>query len=378
MKNNNGELPSTHATAQNWLAVESCSEEQDHGSLLSDYNHLRITSQIDFVPPVPIVKIKDAVISTAGNITTFSGLPKSGKTAVTNVLIAGAVSIDGKYDGFEGIQVEPNPDGLAVICFDTEQSKQKQQKNLQIILKRLGISECPPNLLCYNLKEVPLGVYKKVVREICEAAKEEFGGIHMIVIDGGADFVLDVNDPTSSTKLVRFFERLAVKHDTCVVLIIHLNPGSAKERGHLGSQLQRKGESVIAIQQEGGKSYLVPKFLREAGRDDVPAIQFSFDKDKGYHTSAGVRSAEELTQKTDMLTALAKGVFGDGYAYPYSDAIVMIMQHAGKKERTAKELFKELRALKLIQKDEKGDWSLFKAPGSEVQETVDDTELDAE
>ncbi|RYZ25302.1 MAG: hypothetical protein EOO10_18635 [Chitinophagaceae bacterium] len=371
------DTPHWQEAIQNYGNGDACSEEQDHGSLLSEYDHLRITTQIDFVPPVPVVKIKDAVISTAGNITTFSGLPKSGKTAVINVLIAGAVSKDGNYDGFEGIQVEPNPDSLAVICFDTEQSKQKQQKNLQIILKRLGISECPPNLLCYNLKEVPLGIYKKVVREICEAAKEKFGGIHMIVIDGGADFVLDVNDPSSSTKLVRFFERLAVKHDTCVILIIHLNPGSAKERGHLGSQLQRKGESVIAIQQDGDKSYLMPKFLREAGRDDVPAIQFSFDKSKGYHTSAGVRSAEELKQKTDMLSALARGVFGDGSAYPYSDAIVMIMQHSGKKERTAKELFKELRALKLIQKDENGDWCLFTAHSSEVQETGDETELDA-
>lgn len=345
--------------------MEQQSDDLKTGSINSDttqldnYAHLRITMDANFVPPVPLVTINGGIVSTPGSITTVSGAPKSAKTAFCNVLIAGALSEDGFYDGFEGVDVLPNNRGKAVLHFDTEQSKHKQQKNLQVILKRLALSECPEYFLSYNLKDLDLREYKKTVSGIFRAAFEKFNGIHLAVIDGGADFILDVNDPAASTKLVRFFERLAAKYDVSLVLIIHTNPGSAKERGHLGSQLQRKGESVISVVKEGDTSYLVAKFLREAGNSDIPAIEIKFDKSKGYHVSCGVRSDSAFKRNEEAMIELATTVFEGGVAFNYNDAIIEIMKHSGKKERISKELFKELRALELITKTEDGKWHLM-------------------
>jgi hypothetical protein len=64
-----------------------------------------------------------------------------------------------------------------------------------------------------------------------------------------ADFVLDVNSSKDCPEFVTRLHRLAIEYDTLIVCILHLNPGSdSKSRGHLGSQLERKSETVLRIE----------------------------------------------------------------------------------------------------------------------------------
>ena len=52
----------------------------------SDY---RITSESNYPTPPPIFAINGQSIATAGNILVISGLQKSGKSSITNILISG-------------------------------------------------------------------------------------------------------------------------------------------------------------------------------------------------------------------------------------------------------------------------------------------------
>ncbi len=100
-------------------------------SQLKHFEQYRITESSNIKLPVTIIALNGEAISTEGNITTFSGASKSGKTACTGFLIAGAISEDGNIiDKLEGMDVEPNSERKAVIHIDTEQARHKHQYNL--------------------------------------------------------------------------------------------------------------------------------------------------------------------------------------------------------------------------------------------------------
>ena len=117
-------------------------------SQLINFEQYRITESTNIKLPVTIIALNGEAISTEGNITTFSGASKSGKTACTGFLIAGAISEDGNIiDKLEGMDVEPNREHKAVIHLDTEQARHKHQYNLKSILKRAGLTKCPDYFL---------------------------------------------------------------------------------------------------------------------------------------------------------------------------------------------------------------------------------------
>lgn len=327
--------------------------------ILKSYSHLQVTDLTQIPTPVPVLKINGEVISTQGAITTISGSSKSGKTAFSGILVAGTIAIR-EYDGFPDVEIE-KANGKAVICLDSEQTRHKFQKNLKSILKRANLENCPENLLCYNIREEDISSYTKITSEITQAAFTKFNGIHMILVDGGADYIRDVNDPIQSNAMVKYLEDLAIKYSTSVITIVHVNPGSDKERGHFGSQLQRKSESVITVKTQGDVSYIEPKFLRNAGKGNIPMLQFAYDSNKGYHIHCGVRTMaqngndEKNTQRIEKLKSKTKEIF-KLESFSYKEALHAIMKGLNIEERTAKERFKEMNAQAWIIKGDDNKW----------------------
>jgi uncharacterized membrane protein len=328
-------------------------------AILDKYKHLLITDTTPIPPPVEIIKINGELISTEGNITTISGASKSGKSAFSGMLIAGAIA-PGEYDGFNGVEIMPS-NGKAVLHFDTEQARHKHQKNLKSILRRAGLDTCPANLLSYNIRQEDVENYCAITEALISAAHKKFNGVHFIVVDGGADYIREVNEPNQSNALVKFFEDLAIKFSTAVIVIVHVNPGSEKERGHFGSQLQRKSESVLSIKTQGDISCLEPKLLRGAGKGDIPLIQFMFDKQKGYHVYCGIKPVEENgkdLKRLNEINDLAKKVFAPPASLNYYEATESIMKHTRKQIATAKDRFKEMKAHQFIVQGEDKNWRL--------------------
>lgn len=262
------------------------------------------------------------------------------------------------------LQVNPNTEKKAVIHIDTEQARHKHQYNIRSILRRAGFEKCPEYFLSYNIRQLEIDEYSDVTTGICKAAAAKFGGIHLIVIDGIADYISDVNDPIQSNAIVKFFEELAIRFSTPIVTIVHTNPGSDKERGHLGSQCQRKSESVLTVKCEGDVSYLEPKLLRMAGKSDIPLIQFKYDKEKGYHVPCGIRATDQQNkdaERIEKIKALATIVFPPPLALKYQDALEKIMKHSQKQERAAKDIFKEMNAHQMIEQGSDKFWRLMQS-----------------
>ncbi len=322
------------------------------GDFLAEFDKWRITDKTEIPDPIAIVKINGEIICTQENITTISGESKSGKSAFASIILAGAVSINGVNDGIEGVEVLPNYDRKAVLYFDTEQARHRTKRNVKSILKRCGLSECPENFLVYNVRNVD--DLRNILSSICERATNQFGGIHLMVIDHIADFIRDTNDLEQSNEIVKFFGQLSSEFNTTILTIVHTNPNSNKERGHIGSELQRKSESVIQVvsDKSSGVSYIKGRYLREAGLKDVSLLQFTYDKGKGYHVGTGIALEDEQVNKDELMIRKVRSICDEVFSPPnvfgYEDAVKKIMKASYKAISTAKDYFKIMNAHEMI------------------------------
>lgn len=327
---------------------------------LLEFDTLRITAEKEIPNPDPTVKIGDASIACPGNITAISAAAKAGKTALINVLAAGAISKTGNIDGFDHLSVIPNTNSRAVIIIDTEQSSSDQQYNVNTIIKRARFDTTPDHLQAYNIRQVKFVEYKGITESICNACASEFGGIHMIIIDGGADYIPSVNDESAASEIIQYFTHLSIRYECPVIVVIHQNPGSDKERGHLGSEIQRKCYGLLTISKQDDISTVSPKIMRKAGNSDVPEINFRFCKEKGYHIQVDPIESDSIkAQKSSAkLREIADRTFAPLSAIKYKDAVAIIMENEGKGERTAKSLISKLISFGLIKKHDDGSYRL--------------------
>ncbi len=326
---------------------------------LSNYEYLRITDLTEIPQPLPILKINGEMIAVSGDIFTISGASKSGKSAVTGMAIAGALTPGVINDGLDSMEIAANDQNKAVLHFDTEQARHKHQNNVRSILKRAQLETCPPHFLSYNIRQLDIEEYQQVTDDICEAANNDFGGIHSIWIDGGADYVSDTNDQEKSNEVVKYFESLAIKYETAVFIIVHTNPGSDKERGHFGSQCQRKSGGILLIKNDGDYSHIEGKMLRYAGANSIPQLMFKYDPEKGYHVGSGIISEDDKAAAIlGRLEQLAKKVFGGQKAYNYKDAIDNIMRARVCGIVAAKNDFKLMNLHSMIIQETDKNWRL--------------------
>lgn len=317
-------------------SLNSTTKDTKYKSIFDKYRHLRITTKCPIDKPEAIVSIAGATISTPGNITVISGDSKSGKSSFCNVLLAGAIIKNGApYDGFENLNIKINEYNKAVLHFDTEQSLHHHFLAFKnSILKRGNLDSEPEYFYSYNLRKLDIKQYKAICKELFSVAYNQHGGIHLVLVDGIADFIGSVNDEYESNEIIHFFEQLAIEYNCPVILVVHFNPKSEKQRGHLGSQLQRKAESVLVVKNDAGVSHLEAQFLRSASVSQIPMMKFEYDSDKGYHISRGEFIPLSKEQRSfNELKDLAIKIFSDS-DLTYTESIESMIKVTGLSERS--------------------------------------------
>jgi hypothetical protein len=329
---------------------------------LQDYKHLQIDENSDVPPLVPVIKIGGEIVSTFGGITILAGQSKSGKSAYLQPIIAGTLT-DNVKDPVDGIEVVPS-DGKAVIHIDTEQAKHKHKSNICGILKRAGLAKSPGYFQSYNFLPLERSTERQnAFREICELASKEYGGIHMIVIDGIADLIDDVLDAKESTEIVNTLLTIATTYNCVVVTIIHLNPSpngqGTKERGHLGSQLERKVESSFRVVSKNDVSTLEPSKLRNGAASNIPHIQISYDPSKFYHVFVGHKEKDKSkTMNTEKYEVWAKQALPNRLPIKYSDLVKKLEVITGNGTDSAKKYVKTMTELDIIKRNHDKTYSI--------------------
>ena len=216
----------------------------------------------------PLISIDGSCICSRGNISAICGEAKSKKTFLASALVASAMAIP--YNGLNNFKNVDKDMNMNVLWVDTEQGERHVRRVIDRISEmtgaKLGGLNAEPRLMTLSLRELsPMDRY--IVMN--EAIKRY--PFDLIVIDGIADLQRNTNDLEESDALVGLLMALSTKTNTHILCVLHTNPGSDKARGHLGSALQRKAETVIFVHRNGESSVVEPQFCR-----NEPFERFAF------------------------------------------------------------------------------------------------------
>ena len=216
----------------------------------------------------PLISIDGSCICSRGNISAICGEAKSKKTFLASALVASAMAIP--YNGLNNFKNVDKDMNMNVLWVDTEQGERHVRKVIDRISTmtgaKMGGLVAEPRLTTLTLRELaPKERYTLMVETLYHYPFD------LVVIDGIADLQHNTNDLEESDALVGALMALSTKTNTHILCVLHTNPGSDKARGHLGSSLQRKAESVIFVHRNGECSVVEPQFCR-----NEPFERFAF------------------------------------------------------------------------------------------------------
>ena len=147
-------------------------------------------------------------------------------------------------------------------------------------------------------------------RQIINHALASDPGIGFVVIDGIRDLLYDINSPSESVDLINDLMRWSSMHDLHIHTVLHLNKGDDNTRGHIGTELNNKAETILQItksQFDGNISEVKAMHIREKefepfafriNNDALPELvgEYSFTQErKGFCESiSDVQHAQAL------------------------------------------------------------------------------------
>ena len=97
----------------------------------------------------------------------------------------------------------------------------------------------------YALRTIGYKTRIEFIEHILKNNKDKNG---LVIIDGIADLVSDVNNLEESNLCVQKIMEWSAKFNCHIVTVIHSNYGSEKPTGHLGSFLEKKTETQIQLE----------------------------------------------------------------------------------------------------------------------------------
>ena len=345
---------------------------KDLTSLLTDklssiYTHTIMMLQsceIDYENPPDasksIVAVNGVPLGTQDNLLCITGGEGTGKSNYVAAILTGTLGTERlPAERTLGLEITPNPNGLAVLHYDTEQSEAQLHKNLGKTLQRASLKNVPKFYHSLYLASLSRKDRLKLIRESMDLFYHKHGGIHLVVIDGIADLIRSANDETESIAIVDELYRLAGIYNTCIICVLHFVPNGIKLRGHIGSELQRKAAGILSIEKDENPEYSVVKALkvRDGSPLDVPMMLFGWDKTEDMHVYRGEKSKEDKEKrKTDELIAVVKEAFRHSFKLTYQELCDVLMREMVIKDRTAKKYIAYMKEQNILAQDTNGNY----------------------
>lgn len=203
----------------------------------------RITLGVEIKPPPPVIQVDDlsvypVTIMTEGNISVIKGRAKARKSFAVAMLTASSLSDSMIYNKFLSV-----PRKL-VVYFDTEQSSFYVQQAMDRIYQMTEGDGFSKRFYCFGLRK-----FNPAERlELIEWVFENFKNLGFVVIDGIRDLIKDINSPDESTMISSKLLKWSEDSGAHILTVLHENPSDGKLRGHIGTELMNKAETVLRVE----------------------------------------------------------------------------------------------------------------------------------
>jgi len=201
----------------------------------------RLTLMGEYVVAPEILQVHGSTIGTLGNFSASIGKAKSKKTFNVSAIVAAAL----KNDTVLQYAAELPENKRKILYVDTEQSPYHCQKVMKRIVRMAGL---PSNVEPKNLEFLTLRRHTPEIRiAVVETAIYNTEGLGLVIIDGIRDMVYDINSPSESTKIISKLMQWTDERQIHIHTILHQNKADENARGHIGTELNNKAETVLEV-----------------------------------------------------------------------------------------------------------------------------------
>ena len=226
-----------------------------------------------YTMPPEVIQVNSSTISTLGNFSASTGKGKSKKTFNVCAIVASALT------GKKVLNYEAHfPEGKnRVLYFDTEQSSYHCHKVLERINRLAGY---PAEMDLSLIEFVMLREYNPVDRrQIIELALAERPEVGLVIIDGLRDLLFDINSSTEAAEVIGLLMRWSSHYNLHIHTVLHLNKADDNVRGHIGTELNHKAETILQItrnEADGKVSEVHASLIRDR---DFPPFAFQINEE---------------------------------------------------------------------------------------------------
>jgi len=277
-----------------------------------------------------------------GDMQMIKAPQKNGKTFLMSLMIGAML-----YGEYLGLKCEiENPRALYI---DTEQ----HPRNTQLVYRRcckigrINGRERHENFRAFHFR----GKSPEEIRDGLYFIIKEFKP-HVVFLDGARDCIEDFNDQKESREFVTEILAQTLGNDCSLWGVIHVNPGTDKARGHLGTEWQNKCSDTLTCLKEKTPSGVIFTVEHvDARNKDINKFSFEIQDvpDEGGFLAIPVNTHISVKTKTTadetMARALAEGPLR------YGDFVDKVMDVAGVKTTAAKERIKNATEAHIIEQD---------------------------
>ena len=204
-------------------------------------DRFRITSESEIQPKEYTMEFLGRPCFPRKDLSVFAGVAKTGKTFVTSMLMAAATTSEDEPSVLALKRIRKEP--LKVMWYDTEQSLETTKEIMvKRIAKMVGGTFPDTQFFVFNVRAMTSEERNKMLGVAIESYRPD-----IVIVDGIADLLPDINDGPKAIELISELLRLADKNNCNITVNIHLNRSGEKSnlRGWLGSMLLQKAFEVF-------------------------------------------------------------------------------------------------------------------------------------
>lgn len=234
--------------------------EEDRNRVSQNFTKMLEEARVDLTKNLPaatvclyVMQKKEKVtIGTLGDFSLIKGQAKSKKTFLITYLISEALG-----------NLPKGKDH--VLLFDTEQKPDRVLRNGQRILAMTS-NQFLDKLHVFTLRNYSPYERRLFIEGILNHPKL-FKDVGLVVIDGIRDLVTAINDESQATIVSTLLMKWTQGKNFHIITVLHENKSDKNARGHLGTELVNKAETVL-------------KVIESEDDRNVSHVQFEFVKEK--------------------------------------------------------------------------------------------------
>ncbi len=215
------------------------------------------------------------------NIVGVVGKKKSRKTTFLTTVCSSAL-----MDGKTILNFSLNLRGKKMVYFDTEQPEYFFYTQLKRMHDMAGVNQNISSFQGYQLRKYSVTQRLLIINQVLSSERN----VGCVVLDGIVDLCTDFMDSKASRDTIEKIMTWTDLTGALFLVVLHLTKANGYVRGHLGSELENKADSIIEIEKDAIEDFSTVK-SRDARFKDFPSFEFEQDEN-GLPMVRGSESAE--------------------------------------------------------------------------------------